>query len=349
MEEEKKENQTPKKGTKKSTKLEAKNNPQPKKASQPKTKSSTNAQTKENTKAETKKNTKTETNVATKIKPATRKSSTTGTKNTQKAGTKKSKTTTQKSATKTGATAKKTAAAKSAAAKSTATTMKVASKTQQAKKAATSPKTVSKKPATSEKVEAKKDVVTEEELEQENLIAQVENVSEQAEIYEQMKKEENNSNKLVDPKTLKLDQLEAIKNEIKKNKKSNTSKNNKKQKYSEILKNTAIFILIQIYFIIIMIGNSTISAIRFINELKVVILIEAVVSIIIFEIAYKKDSTALAFHGIEVLGIGIATVVFLDLYNRQSIYLHLAFVVAISVFLLYYIIKMLVISLKKKK
>ena len=344
MEEEKKENQTPKKGTKKSTKVEAKNNPQPKKASQPKTKNSTNAQTKENTKAETKKNTKTETNVATKIKPATRKSSTTGTKNTQKAGTKKSKTTTQKSATKTGATAKKTAAAKS-----TATTMKVASKTQQAKKAATSPKTVSKKPATSEKVEAKKDVVTEEELEQENLIAQVENVSEQAEIYEQMKKEENNSNKLVDPKTLKLDQLEAIKNEIKKNKKSNTSKNNKKQKYSEILKNTAIFILIQIYFIIIMIGNSTISAIRFINELKVVILIEAVVSIIIFEIAYKKDSTALAFHGIEVLGIGIATVVFLDLYNRQSIYLHLAFVVAISVFLLYYIIKMLVISLKKKK
>lgn len=345
MEEEKKENQTPKKGTKKSTKVEAKNNPQPKKASQPKTKSSTNAQTKENTKIET--------NVATKTKPATRKSSTTGTKNTQKAGTKKSKTTTQKSvaktttkksATKTGATAKKTAAAKS-----TATTMKVASKTQQAKKAATSPKTVSKKPATSEKVEAKKDVVTEEELEQENLIAQVENVSEQAEIYEQMKKEENNSNKLVDPKTLKLDQLEAIKNEIKKNKKSNTSKNNKKQKYSEMLKNTAIFILIQIYFIIIMIGNSTISAIRFINELKVVILIEAVVSIIIFEIAYKKDSTALAFHGIKVLGIGIATVVFLDLYNRQSIYLHLAFVVAISVFLLYYIIKMLVISLKKKK
>ena len=65
--------------------------------------------------------------------------------------------------------------------------------------------------------------------------------------------------------------------------------------------------------------------------------------------SYKKDSTSLAFHGIEVLALGIATVVILDLYSRQSTILNLAFVGIIATFLIYYVLKILFISLKKKK
>ncbi len=163
------------------------------------------------------------------------------------------------------------------------------------------------------------------------------------------KNEVPDTNKLIDPKTLKMDQLETIKNEIKKNKKSNSSKNKKKIKYKEILKNTIVFIFIQIYFIILMIGSYQISAIRFITDLKVIILLEAILSIVLFEIAYKKDSATIAFHGLEVLGMGIATVVILDLYNRQSGYLNLVFVGIITAFLVYYVIKMLFVLFKKKK
>lgn len=171
----------------------------------------------------------------------------------------------------------------------------------------------------------------------------------QTEKHEELQDRDNfKLNKLIDPKTLKIDQLETIKNEIKKNKKSNSTTNKKKIKYAEILKNTVIFILIQVYFIIVMLGSYMMSTITYITSLKAIILLVAVIAVVIFEIAFKRDSTMLAFHGIEVMGIGIATVVILDLYNRQSNILSSALVGAISIFMIYYVIKILYISLKKK-
>ncbi len=188
-------------------------------------------------------------------------------------------------------------------------------------------------------------------IEQENLIAQIENINDDLEIAEELNDKDliNSNNTPIDLKSLKYEELDAIKNEIKNNKKSNSSKGKRQAKYKEILKNTIIFILIQIYFIILNVARFQVSNIPYLVSLKVLILVEAIASIVIFEIAYKKDSGSLGLHGVEMLAIGASTICLLDLVNRQNKYIKFVSAAIIGIFILYYLIKIFVISIKKKK
>ena len=91
------------------------------------------------------------------------------------------------------------------------------------------------------------------------------------------------------------------------------------------------------------------SDIQYLFSLKVLILIEAITSIVLFEIAYKRDSGILGLHGVEMLALGMSTILILDQVNRKSEYIKYVLATIIGVFLLYYLIKIFVISIKKKK
>ncbi len=217
-------------------------------------------------------------------------------------------------------------------------------------------KKVNKKVATQNKPVTKKAKIQDEKIkEQEELIEQVEEVSEQAQIYEDLLEhdllEENEelSEELIDPKVFKDNELETIKKELKDNKNLNKSKAKRQEKYKEIFKNSLIFIFIELYFLILLISKSTISTIEYITDLKLFILIELVVSIILFEIAYKKDNSKLAWHGIEIILLGATTILILELYSRQSSIINTVFAIIAGTFIIYYIIKMFIIALKKQK
>lgn len=158
---------------------------------------------------------------------------------------------------------------------------------------------------------------------------------------------EDEKNKLIDPDVLKIDELEKIKNEIKENKRSKRFSDEKQKKYREILKNILLGILINIYLLFLLLGKKSMGVIEYINDLKVFILIEALISILLLEIAYYKKNKKLIIHSIEMLGLGTITVLILDLLNRQSEKLNIAFAVITGVFTLYYLIKIIVIAILK--
>ena len=76
---------------------------------------------------------------------------------------------------------------------------------------------------------------------------------------------------------------------------------------SIIFKNMIIAIIIMIYTYFLIMGFVNISSEKYIIDLMVFSILLLFLSIIIFEIAYKKDSGKLAINGIEVLVLAIVT------------------------------------------
>lgn len=246
---------------------------------------------------------------------------------------------------------KKTTVKKSTTTKATATKSTTAKTTSKKNVSSSSKKVVAKSVPVQKKTVTKKKEIKE----QEELIAQVESVSEQAQVYEDLlehnllDENEEVSEELIDPKVFKDNELETIKKELKNGKKSNKTNVKKQEKYKEIFKNSLIFIFIELYFLILLISKSTINTIEYITDLKIFVLIELVVSIILFEISYKKENSKIAWHGIEMVLLGGTTILILNLYSRQSSILNTVFAIVAGAFILYYIIKMFVIALKKQK
>ena len=212
-----------------------------------------------------------------------------------------------------------------------------------AKKTTTSKNTVSKKKDTKSNVKPntkentkkvdtdkkeRKRVNKKEQEEYENIIAQIENVSEQVERYEKTK-----DSALIDSNKINETELKTIKEEIKKNKKDKKSTEEKQQKYKEILKNLLICMFI----------------FKYLTNLKTFIMVEVLISIFIFENSYSKDNFLIGLHGIELLTVSGLTILLLDLFNKQSEFLSLAFAIITGIVLIYYLIKVLVIAIKKNK
>ena len=76
--------------------------------------------------------------------------------------------------------------------------------------------------------------------------------------------------------------------------------------------NLIISISLFIYIAIVNLIYKNFSLIVFINSTKIIALIFAIIDIIIFEIAYRKESIMLGVYGIELLFIGLyGTLIFL--------------------------------------
>lgn len=276
-------------------------------------------------------------------------------KNPTKSTEKKKTTTNSRKATenkKSGTTLNKNVAT---SAKKTATTKKVEKKTattsskkeETKKDTGTSSKNVVKKKSTTtanKNEEKKKNVTTIEKKKKQvkNLPIEVEENVEQEEINNQQ------PIKLVD--NIDDKKLEKIGEEIKKNKeKKKKVAKSKDKKYKIILTNIMVAITIVVYFALLILGKQKIPTIEYINDLKTFIIFEVVIAIVLFEKAYKQDNSYLMIHGIEVTILGSATVWILDLFSKQNEAINMYMIITMSVFVLYYLVKSLVIVLRNKK
>lgn len=144
------------------------------------------------------------------------------------------------------------------------------------------------------------------------------------------------------------EQLDKIKDEIKstKEEKKANPKNQKIKK--DILRNLLIGIIVTVYFIFIALGVTTIPVTEYALDLKTFAIFTAIISIIIFERAYKKDENYLALHGIEMILVGIETLVILQLYLVESSYFKNILMGIIIGMILYYIIKSIIIYIRSK-
>jgi len=135
-------------------------------------------------------------------------------------------------------------------------------------------------------------------------------VSEQDEFNNEEEKPE-----IIEISEEKLDKIEKeLKNEKRKVRKKPDNQKLKK----DIIRNILICAIITIYFIFIGLGVKTIPVTEYLMDLKTFSIFTVIITVIIFEKAYKKDEDYLIVHGLEMAVVGIATLVLLNLYALEN-------------------------------
>ncbi|MBR3134390.1 MAG: hypothetical protein IKG56_02900 [Clostridia bacterium] len=145
---------------------------------------------------------------------------------------------------------------------------------------------------------------------------------------------------------IKEEHLEKIAKEIDDNKSKSITK--KEIKYKNIIRNILIAICIIIYFALLLFGKGKISTIDYIRILKTIIAIDVLVSIVLFEISMKKDNIEIGIHGLEMIFVGGFTVYILELFNTQNNNINIYFSIFIGITVIYYIVKSIILAIKKK-
>ena len=164
--------------------------------------------------------------------------------------------------------------------------------------------------------------------------------------------DKNNKNIEIDS-----EKLDIIEEEIKDNKEKIKTKRTKNEtvdsfndnpKYKLIFKNALIVIFYIVYFGILVLGKDRIPTIEFIRDLRIIILIDVIVSIVLLEVSLKKDNGDIFIYGIEMIFVGGFTLFILEFFARQDPNLNIWISIIVGFIVLYYIIKCLVLSRKKK-
>ena len=164
------------------------------------------------------------------------------------------------------------------------------------------------------------------------------------------KQEENTAKEKSENKLAKKIQWISLK-EIKKTMKEKQSlpkeESNKINRY--LFQNIMVAIAIIVYFIFLNLGKQNIQLNVYVTDLKVFGMCILLLAIMILDKAYKADSGRLAVFGIEMIVLSLTTIslIYVDLMlsSRYSVIL-----TSISyIFAIYYLIKSVVIYLKKRK
>lgn len=121
----------------------------------------------------------------------------------------------------------------------------------------------------------------------------------------------------------------------------------KKVKKIEI--NIIMLIIVLLYYIAIIILPSKISEPQMEITLKSIAAVIMIVSIIIFEIAYKKDKGTIAIIGIETLIIAIHTLLIIHIVNIANIDFDIYIKTSIFLFSMYFLIKSMILYTIEKK
>lgn len=158
-----------------------------------------------------------------------------------------------------------------------------------------------------------------------------------------LKVSKNQENKI----STEVKELETIEKEIKKQTIIPKEKMNKI--YAKVFENILYAMVILLYFILINIGSTSIRQDIFITDLKVFSITSIIVTICVFEYAYKKESGKYTIHGIELLILSICTLLSIriyTIYNRKFI----SAIASIALlFAIYYVGKSIIIYVKEKK
>ena len=116
-----------------------------------------------------------------------------------------------------------------------------------------------------------------------------------------------------------------------------------------VAKNIVIAVGFLLYFFLFKMAFITLEPVYFVTLMNAFSIITIVFTIIIFEIAYKKDSDVLAIHGIEMMFLAITTLLFKLVYmNYMAFFIRTTTIVAI-LFAIYYAIKATRIYIKARK
>ena len=119
--------------------------------------------------------------------------------------------------------------------------------------------------------------------------------------------------------------------------------------WKAIIKNMLVAIFIALYFVFLNVGYVKLEEATYLMDQKVFSLITIGITIIIIEKSYKIDSDELALFGIEALVLSICTLMTIFVINNyREKYINIMNGVLI-LFVVYYIIKSIVIHHKMKK
>ena len=142
-------------------------------------------------------------------------------------------------------------------------------------------------------------------------------------------------------------ELDIIKDEI--TGKSVLTKDRKKRIYSEIAKSILMAILIVLIYIEIEISYNVIKADVFIMALNIASLIGIVFTIILFEVAYKKDGGSVTFYSIEAMVISISYILLIYTYSFYKSDFKFVISIFMTISTVYYLLKSIVIFFKGKR
>lgn len=140
------------------------------------------------------------------------------------------------------------------------------------------------------------------------------------------------------------DKIKQLEKELKENRKLSKEEINKINK--KIFENIIIAIVIMLYFYFINLGYLNIDEKSFQMDLKVFSISLILITIILFEISYKKDNGNIAIHGIEMLFLSVVTL--LSIYANSFFSTQFSLIIATMsfIFAIYYVGKSIVIYLK---
>lgn len=162
--------------------------------------------------------------------------------------------------------------------------------------------------------------------------------------------QENEEKSLLKEENIEInhEKLEKIKDEIKKSKKDSRDKIKNSSLRKNLVRNLSIAIIITIYFLFIDLGINSIPVTVYMLDLKTFAIFIAIISIVIFEKAFKKDENYLAIHGIEMIAVGIETLLLLQLYSAGNEYFNYILLAITLGMIAYYLIKCLIIYIRYK-
>ena len=127
-------------------------------------------------------------------------------------------------------------------------------------------------------------------------------------------------------------------------------KENNKIIRKKIFENLIIAIAMMIYFIIINFSYLRMDENILLQGIKRASIVILIFSIIIFEVAYRKDSGRIAINGIEVLVLAIQTLTIWTVINRFKLEFDRYILFSTYAFAIYYILKSIIIyTIEKKK
>lgn len=119
--------------------------------------------------------------------------------------------------------------------------------------------------------------------------------------------------------------------------------------YTKVFQNMLFAIIILIYFILINMGYISIKPEVFITDLKVFSITLVVITICVFECAYKKESGKYAINGIELLILSICTLLSIRIYTVYNSKFIVVITLVALLFAIYYVGKSIVIYVKDRR
>ena len=138
-------------------------------------------------------------------------------------------------------------------------------------------------------------------------------------------------------------ELSAIKEEIKDTKFKMKIK--RSPTYTKIFKNIIVGILMLGYMYILIIGYDLIGFSAYYKTIKILQYVLGAIGIIIIEISYQKSNLMLSTHGLEIIMLGLITLIIVNLFAKKYMFISKVEVGCIVFITLYFLIKSIVIRI----